>query len=243
METNASGNRFVIWGIDRAAYGPVELPMLVDWIKDERVTADTWLFVEREEAWQKAAQIPELQMFFRSKGATPSFAAKAGPGVSHTTAIVAVRPGVLRRVKIFSEFKDADLERFVQFMEVLRVGQWTQIVKQGDHGETMFLVLEGELRVRLMVGDKEKILATLGVGEFFGEMALFDQGLRSADVIANQDSLLLKIAASAFAKLAQEAPELASPFLLAIGRTLSARIRADNKRYRDSVAFARAAGP
>ena len=84
METNASGNRFVIWGIDRAAYGPVELPMLVDWIKDERVTADTWLFVERDEAWQKAAQIPELQMFFRKKAAPTLAAAMAGPGVSDT---------------------------------------------------------------------------------------------------------------------------------------------------------------
>jgi hypothetical protein len=37
-------------------------------------------------------------------------------------------------------------------------------------------------------------------------------------------------------------PTLAAPFLFAIGKTLTARIRADNKRYRDSVQFARAAG-
>ena len=41
--------------------------------------------------------------------------------------------------------------------------------------------------------------------------------------------------------IAKAAPEIATPFLLAIGRTLTARIRADNKRYGDSVKFSRAA--
>ena len=51
----------------------------------------------------------------------------------------------------------------------------------------------------------------------------------------------MKFSTSAFDKLSKEAPELATPFLRAIGRTLTARIRADNKRYGDSVRFARAA--
>jgi CRP-like cAMP-binding protein len=94
----------------------------------------------------------------------------------------------------------------------------------------------------MMIGGKETILVTLGAGEFFGEISLFDQGPRSADVVANSDSVLLKISAPKFNHLLTEAPELAAPFLFAIGKTLTARIRADNKRYRDSVNFARAAG-
>lgn len=238
MTSSSTEVAFIIWGIDHAAYGPVELPTLVDWIKDERVTAETWIFSQRNHCWQQAAQIPELQLFFRSRGSSAPNAPKIGPGVSDTTAYQAVKPGSLRRIKIFAEFKDADLERFVQFMEVMRVPQWTQIVTQGDVGGAMYLVVEGELRVRLMINGKEKTLATLGIGEFFGEMSLFDDGPRSADVIANQDSLLMKISSDAFGKVTREAPELASPFLLAIGRTLTARIRADNKRYRDSVSFA-----
>jgi len=64
-----------------------------------------------------------------------------------------------------------------------------------------------------------------------------DSGPRSADVVASKDSLLLRISATAFHKLIREAPDLAAPFLFAIGRTLVARIRADNKRYRESLAF------
>ena len=105
----------------------------------------------------------------------------------------------------------------------------------------MYLVLEGEVRVRLMIGGKESLLAVLSAGDFFGEIALFDHGPRSADVVANSESVLLKISASAFQRLAQEHPDLATPFLLGIGKTLTGRIRADNKRYKDSVNFARAA--
>ena len=127
-------------------------------------------------------------------------------------------------------------------MQAEKVRQWTQVVKQGDHSDAMYCILEGELRVRIMAGEKEKILATLGPGEFFGDIALFDHGPRSADVIANQDSLVLKISAAAFDNLAKEAPEIATPFLLAVGKTLTARIRADNKRYQDTIHFANAAG-
>ncbi len=239
MASGSTDIGFIIWGIDQSPYGPVELPTLVSWIKDERVTADTWIFSQSKSNWQQAAQISELQMFFRSKSSGGS-SPKAGSGVSDKTAF-AFKAGSLRRIKIFAEFKDEDIERFIQFMEVMRVSQWTQIMKQGENGDAMFLVLEGELRVRLVIDAKEKILTTLAIGDFVGEMSLFDQGPRSADVIANNDSVLLKISASSFANLTREEPKLASPFLLAIGRTLTARIRADNKRFSDSVSFSRAA--
>jgi len=110
-------------------------------------------------------------------------------------------------------------------------------VKQGDHGDAMFLILEGELRVRIMADGREKILATLGVGDFFGDISLFDHGPRSADVIANMQSLVVKIDGDAFDRLAKEAPHIATPFLQAIAKTLTARIRADNDRAQRDVIF------
>jgi CRP/FNR family cyclic AMP-dependent transcriptional regulator len=110
------------------------------------------------------------------------------------------------------------------------VPQWMAVVKQGDAGNGMYFILQGELRARVMVGDKETLLATFGPGDFFGDMSLFDQGPRSADVIANADSIVLKMSNVAFDRLTREAPALATPFLQATARTLAARIRADNKR-------------
>lgn len=235
MDADNTGSLYKIWGADEAVYGPVELPTLVEWIKDERVTAATWIYAQETAEWKKAAALPELRLFFTKQTAVPQ--------ASNPTATMGgIKLGALRRIKVLAELSDSQLEKFVQLMEVLPVRQWAEIVRQGEVGDAMYLILEGELRVRLMVNGRETTLATLMAGEFFGEISLFDTGPRSADVVANKDSLLLKVGAQAFANMLASAPELAAPLLYAIGKTLTARIRADNKRFRDSVAFARMAG-
>jgi hypothetical protein len=227
---------FIVWGEDHVAYGPVELPTLVTWVKDERVTRDTWVFLGTNQNWQRAVDIPELQLFFRSRPIVlPDI-------LGDSKSSLGLKSGALRRIKILAGLTDKQLERFASFMELEKVPQWKTVVKQGEYGDAMYLVLEGELRVRVIAAEKETILTTLTVGDFFGDISLFDKGPRSADVVANTDATLLKIPSKAFEKLAEEAPDVATPFLLAIGKTLSARIRADNRRYESSVRMSRAAG-
>lgn len=212
-------NDFFIWGADDAPYGPVELPVVISWIKDERVLADTWVFARRAGAWQRAEEITELKMFFKSRPAP-------GAEGSHKP----VTPGSLRRIKILAELSDAQLAHLADFLELIRIPQWNEVVKQGEYGDAMFMILEGELRARLGSGGQEMILSTFSLGDFFGEMSLFDHGPRSADVVANVDSMVLKLSAKDFIRLTRDAPALATPFLQATARGLSARIRADNKR-------------
>jgi CRP-like cAMP-binding protein len=220
MESQESSNSYFIWGIDDSPYGPVELSMLVDWINDGRVLAGTWVFARGAGNWQKASEIPELGNYFGPKNET----------VTETSSRAGLTPGSLRRIKILADLKDAQLSHLSDFMELQKVPQWSVLFSQGDAGDAMYLVLAGEMRARMMIGGKETILATFEPGDFFGDMALFDNGPRSADVVANANSVLLKISTVNFNRLTREAPSLATPFLQATSRTLSARIRADNKR-------------
>jgi CRP/FNR family transcriptional regulator, cyclic AMP receptor protein len=210
-------NDYFIWGIDDSPYGPVELPTLVNWIRDERVLANTWVYSRRHSTWQLAADITELKMFFGKKFARPT----EGAGLS---------PGSLRRIKILADLNDAQLSHLSDYLEMQNVAQWSMVVRLGEPGDAMFFVLEGELRARVMNGDRETILSTFGAGDFFGDIALFDHGPRSADVLANVDSVVLRLSSVSFERLAKEAPALATPFLQATSRTLASRIRADNKR-------------
>ncbi|HTX22340.1 MAG TPA: cyclic nucleotide-binding domain-containing protein [Candidatus Aquilonibacter sp.] len=221
MESQEPNDAYFIWGIDDAPYGPVKLPMLVDWINDGRVLADTWVFARNAGNWQKAVEIPELENYFVPDNGT----------TSETLPRAGLTPGALRRIKILADMKDAQLAHLSDFMELQEVPQWSVLFNQGDAGDAMYLVMAGELRARTMIGERETILAIFSAGDFFGDMALFDNGPRSADVIANVDSTLLKISAANFNRLTREAPALATPFLQATARTLSARIRADNKRF------------
>lgn len=220
MDSQEFGNTCFIWGVDDSAYGPVELSVLIDWINDERVTPETWVFSRSGGNWQRASEIPQLKSHFDLKLTA----------LPETTSPVGIKPGSLRRIKILADLKDAQLAHLAEYLELQEVTQWSVLFNQGDVGDSMFLVLGGELRARTMVNDRETILVTFGPGDFFGDMALFDHGPRSADVVANVDSTLLKITSGSFDRLTREAPALATPFLQATARTLSARIRADNKR-------------
>lgn len=221
MEQQALVNEYFIWGIDDSHYGPVSLGVLISWIKDERVVPDTWIFTRAAGAWQQASDLSELQEAFQPDSDNP-FA-----GMSPAR----FKPGSLRRIKILADLKDAQLAHLMDFLEVHDpVLQHTVVVKQGEPGDAMFLILGGELRARTMIGGRETILTTFEPGDFFGEMSLFDHGPRSADVVANVDSTVLRLSKHSFERLTRETPSLATPFLQATSRTLSARIRADNKR-------------
>ena len=223
---------FRTWGDDNIAYGPVELPGLVDWVRQGRVRRDSWVYREDKGEWLRAADLPELKILFKSKTTDTSLTAFAH----------GVTPGSLRRIKIFADMDERQLTSFLQYMELVKLMPNHVVCHKDDPGDAMFLVLQGELRARTMIGGRESILSTMGVGECFGELAVIDESTRSADVVANVESVLLKISAGRLKKLFKEAPALAAPFLLALNKTITSRVRALTKRYEDSILFARTAG-
>jgi hypothetical protein len=223
-----------VWPQKSDERNAVELPALISRIKKGEVQARSWVFTETDGKWREAADIPELKMFFR----------KTTPGQQEGAAMPAtsIEPGSLRRIKIFAEMDDSQLAAFLPFVKVLDFCAFSSVVRKGDHGDSMFLVLEGELRARTLVDARESTLSTLGPGDFFGEVALLDHGPRSADVLANEDSLLLEISGAAIEKIVREQPQSATPFLLALGKSLVGRTRNLTKRYEDTIHFTRAAG-
>jgi CRP-like cAMP-binding protein len=239
MPAEESATGYFIWGADQKAYGPVELPTLVSWIKDERVLAETWVFLERSGCWEKAEHATELQMFFHNR---PAGSKEIPTTDTERLAAGGLTAGLLHHIKILAGLNDEQLIRFVQIMQVKQISQGAQLAKQGDQGDAMYLLVEGELRLRSRAEGRDITIGTIQAGEFLGEITLFDQGPRSADIIATLDSTLVKISAAEFEKFVYEMPDLAAPFLFAIAKTLTSRIRADNRRYRDSIAFVRPPG-
>jgi CRP-like cAMP-binding protein len=232
METNASVN-YRAWGADNIAYGPVELPGLVTWIKQGKVTANSWVFKEKDGAWSRASDLTELKVLFKSK---------LPPGAAASADALGIQPGSLRRIKMLADVDERLLASLLSYLEVVKVPPFGTVVNKGEHGDALFMVLEGEVRARVMIGGQETTLATLGVGECFGELAIVDQGPRSADVIANQPTVLIKVSEGALRKMFAEAPALAAPFMFALTRVIAQRVRVLTKRYEDSIHFSRTAG-
>jgi hypothetical protein len=222
---------YYVWSLTAKEHRPLELPALISRIKSGEVQARSWVFCQAEDSWLRAAEVPELKMFFKTASAGEK-AATGAPGL---------KPGALRRIKIFAEMDDAQLETFARCAEVVKFNAFSTVVQKGEHGDSMFLVLEGELRARTIIDGHESTLSTLGPGDFFGEVALLDHGPRSADILANHESVLLKISAAAIDRITRESPAAAAGFLLALGKALVGRTRKLTKRYEDTIHFSRAA--
>jgi hypothetical protein len=221
-----------VWGIDNIAYGPVELPILVSWLKQERVTAETWLFTETTNVWTRAADLPELRMFFQRRP-------KDQPPTNTTNPRITA--AALRRIKILATVDEKVLDSLLRYLEPVEVRPFAVLVRPGEPADAMYFILEGELRAYVLTDNKESTLATLMPGDFFGEIALLDQGSRSAFVSANKPSLLLRLSLISFGQILREAPSLATPFTLGLARALAGRLRGMNKRYEDSVHFCQVA--
>ena len=227
METEIVIPTYRIWSREKVLYGPYELPALVTCIRQKRLSAETWIYCDHNGNWHKAGSLTELKPLFDPSHAKPGHIASAiGSGVN---------PDILLRIKVLAGLKQDQLQSFVSYMEVLSLEPLAIAVKEGERGDAMFLILEGEVRVRVIRDGKESILATLKSGDFFGEVSLLDEGPRSADVVANDRSTLLKISTTSFARLRREAPSLAEPFLHSLSQILVGRLRVLNKRYVDSL--------
>ena len=100
------------------------------------------------------------------------------------------------------------------------------IFEIGQPRDLMFIVQEGE--VEIWIGNK--VLETVSVDGFFGEMALIDSGTRSATAIAKTDCKLVPITEKQFLFMVQETPF----FALRVMRTLTARLRQVDRRLMQS---------
>lgn len=128
----------------------------------------------------------------------------------------------LQSVPIFSGLNDRQLRHLTRDSKGHAFSEGETVVKQGDKGLGFYLLLDGRVEVRR----KGRRLATLGPGEFFGEMALFDDQPRSADVIALQPTRCLVLAKWEFWGFAMNQPRMLRGMLAEMARRLAETNRA-----------------
>ncbi|MBI5418129.1 Crp/Fnr family transcriptional regulator, partial [Candidatus Poribacteria bacterium] len=121
----------------------------------------------------------------------------------------------------------ADTEKDV-FEKFGRSYNTNQVVfREGDIGEEMYIIQEGEIKITKNIKGTEKVLAYLRPGDFFGEMAVIDKEPRSANALASQDSTkLIIIHKDIFESQIQKNPKIAMRIL----KKMSMRLRDANKQ-------------
>jgi CRP/FNR family transcriptional regulator len=125
---------------------------------------------------------------------------------------------VLGRVPLFSGLERRDLERLAKSFRERRFPEGGVITEEGQPGVGFFVIVEGSANVS--VSGEQK--GTLGAGDSFGEMALLDEGPRSATVVAATDLRCVALSAWEFRPFIEEHPNVAWVLL----QTLARRLRA-----------------
>ncbi len=127
----------------------------------------------------------------------------------HRARKLSAKREILAKMALFSRLSERELLRVMQIAEIREYEPGAAIMKEGDKGDELFIVLSG--KVSVIRG--EAVLTQLGPGEHVGEMALIRSVPRSASVIADIPSELVAIKRGDFFDILRREHELAIKFL------------------------------
>lgn len=131
---------------------------------------------------------------------------------------------VLKSLNLFKDTPENILADLAPLMKEIQFEQGTEIFKEGDTGDSMYIIERGHIKIH----KGNTTLAILKDKEVFGELSLLDADTRSATATADTDCTLYKIDQEPFYELLDERPEVARGFI----KILCQRLRVMNEKTR-----------
>jgi len=128
---------------------------------------------------------------------------------------------ILKSVNMFGQTPDNVLAEVAELVEEMDLLEEETIFKEGDPGDSMYIIVDGRVRVHA----EERLLNYLGETDVFGEMALLDPEPRLASVTAAEPTRLFRLDQAPFYQLMAERPEVATGIIRVLTRLLRERVR------------------
>ncbi len=147
---------------------------------------------------------------------------------------LAERVGLLEQAPLFSVLEASELRTLAEKFHVLRYRKGEMIFREGEPAERMFLTEQG--RVKLSVPSPqggELLIAVVGRGAIFGELAVIDRGPRAMDARAIEETRVYGLSSDVFWTLIENKPPVARRLLELMAR----RLRRADKTSQDLVFF------
>jgi CRP-like cAMP-binding protein len=147
------------------------------------------------------------------------------------TKFAAQMHALIPRCALLENFSPAEVELLAHFMDVYRAEPPAEIIREGDGGDFMLMVLEG--RVEVHKRDRwntQQLLAAVDAGRTLGEMSMIDGEPRFATCIAAEPTMIAVLNREALARIIVEQPLLGAKILMELVLMLSQRLRATSQR-------------
>jgi hypothetical protein len=136
-----------------------------------------------------------------------------------------LKADVTRKSPIFRDLSHSQAKKVILLGSLKEVKAGEYIVRQGERGDEMYMIVSGSAKVEVEREGKRKEVGTLKEGDLFGEMALLGEGIRTAHVIALEDTELLRIDDKALERVRRRNPRIAAKLFLNMSRIISERLK------------------
>jgi uncharacterized membrane protein len=128
---------------------------------------------------------------------------------------------LLRGVPLFAALDDAAVDELCGYLRLVELKAGSNLFRVGDAGDAMYIIESGRVRITVTDADgREVILASLGHGDFFGEMSMLDGHGRSADAAVAEDSRLAVLTRENFLNFVSSDSRIVLEMLSAITQRL-----------------------
>ncbi len=139
---------------------------------------------------------------------------------------------VLHQSPLFASLDEDGAAALMELLTEQVVVKGGVLFQEDEPGDHLFLILEGKVKLGHASADgRESLMAILGPGEMFGELSLFDPGLRTSTATALTEARVLRLGNTQFMPWLAGRPEVAAALL----QTLARRLRRTNEAMADLV--------
>ncbi len=141
---------------------------------------------------------------------------------------------VLNKVKLFENCREKDLVSIARCCRLVELEEGEMLIEKGGAGDGLYIIDSGRVSVKLSKNGEN--VATMGEGEYIGEMSLLDREPRSAYIFCESPGRALFLPGEEFMSLIKETPRTGSKVLFVLALTLSRRLRSTNRQLREMSA-------
>ncbi len=147
------------------------------------------------------------------------------------TAVASEIFGLVGKSQFFTEFSREDISTLAGYMEVYRAQPGEILIREGDEGDFMVLIIDGEIDIlKKSHRAEQQHMTSAGPGMTLGEMSMIDGEPRFATCMASQPTTFAVLSRDSMAKIILDHPSLGSKILVKMVTMLSLRLRQTSAR-------------
>ncbi len=137
----------------------------------------------------------------------------------------------MKKIPIFAEMTENEIYHILRLAFEKKYPVGSTLFVEGMNGEVLYIIKKGKVDICKKTEKGEMVIASLGPGEFLGELSIIDEGKRSASARVMEDSELIVITKKCFHDMIQGDPTITVKLLMHFLKVNAQRLRNTDKRF------------